>query len=203
MPAGTPADKVLLATQGFCREQLALKHRYVMALHTDEPHPHVHVIIKAVSEQGERLNIRKATLREWREEFGSQLRRVGIPANATPRFVRGETRPWKSDGIYRAARRGVSTHMRERVEAAAAALRQPNRTRELAKLRLQQTRQQVQNGWLATSEALKSQGQAALAEQARRFADDLPPVRTEQEWLMAGLTEQMRRRPRNQPELAR
>jgi len=54
MPAGTPADKVLLATQGFCREQLALKHRYALALHTDEPHPHVHVIIKAISEQGER-----------------------------------------------------------------------------------------------------------------------------------------------------
>jgi len=60
MPAGTPADKVLRATQGFCREKFALKHRYVLALHTDEPHPHVHVIIKAISEQGERLNIRKA-----------------------------------------------------------------------------------------------------------------------------------------------
>jgi hypothetical protein len=54
MPAGTPADKVLRATQAFCREQWALKHRYAMALHTDEPHPHVHVIVKAVSEQGER-----------------------------------------------------------------------------------------------------------------------------------------------------
>jgi hypothetical protein len=52
MPAGTPADKVLLATQRFCREQLAFKHRYVMALHTDEPHPHVHVIIKAIGEPG-------------------------------------------------------------------------------------------------------------------------------------------------------
>jgi type IV secretory pathway VirD2 relaxase len=106
MPAGTPADKVLLATQAFCRERLALKHRYVLALHTDEPHPHVHVIIKAISEQDERLNIRKTTLREWREEFASQLRRVGVAANATPRFVRGETRPRKSDGVYRAARRG-------------------------------------------------------------------------------------------------
>jgi hypothetical protein len=30
MPAGTPADKVLLATQRFCREQLALRHRYAI-----------------------------------------------------------------------------------------------------------------------------------------------------------------------------
>jgi hypothetical protein len=52
MPAGTPADKVLVATQGFCREQLALKHCYASALPTDEPHPHVHLVIKAISEQG-------------------------------------------------------------------------------------------------------------------------------------------------------
>lgn len=58
------------------------------------------------------LNIRKATLRDWREAFAGHLRRVGVPANATPRVVRGETRPRKSDAVYRAARRGASTHMR-------------------------------------------------------------------------------------------
>lgn len=197
MPAGTPADKVLLATQGFCREQFALKHRYVLALHTDEPHPHVHVIIKAISEQGERLNIRKATLREWREEFASQLRLVGVPANATPRFIRGETRPRKSDGIFRAARRGASTHIRQRVEAAAAALREANNNGEPAKLRLRETRRELEREWLATSDALRSQGQTALAEQTRHFVDGLPPARTEREWLTAGLIEQARRhRPR-------
>jgi hypothetical protein len=191
MPAGTPADKVLLATQGFCREQLALKHRYALALHTDEPHPHVHVIIKAISEQGERLNIRKATLRQWREEFANQLRRVGVAANATPRFVRGETRPRKSDGIYRAARRGASTHMRDRVDAAAVALRTADRVGEPAKLRLRETRHELERGWLATSEALRSQGQNALAEQTRHFVRSLPPARTEREWLVAGLVGQV------------
>jgi len=191
MPAGTPADKVLVATQGFCREQLALKHRHALALHTDEPHPHVHVIIKAISEQGERLNIRKATLRQWREEFANQLRRVGIAANATPRFVRGETRPRKSDGIYRAARRGASTHMRERLEAAAIALRTADRVGEPAKLRLRETRRELERAWLATSEALRSQGQIALAEQTRHFVRSLPPARTEREWLVAGLVGQV------------
>jgi len=47
MPAGTPPSKVLMAVQNFCREEFALKHRYALALHTDEPHPHVHVVIKA------------------------------------------------------------------------------------------------------------------------------------------------------------
>jgi len=203
MPAGTPADKVLRATQGFCREKFALKHRYVLALHTDEPHPHVHVIIKAISEQGERLNIRKATLREWREEFASQLRLVGVPANATPRFDRGETRPRKSDGIFRAARRGASTHIRERVDAAAAELRGANRAVEPAKLQLQQTRREVERGWHVISEALKSQGQTALAEQTRRFSVGLPPVRTEREWLIAGLVEQVKGNRAREREMTR
>ena len=40
MPAGTNSERVLSATQKLCREEFALKHRYVMALHTDVPHPH-------------------------------------------------------------------------------------------------------------------------------------------------------------------
>lgn len=88
MPAGTNPERVLLAAQKFCREEFALKHRYVMALHTDEPHPHVHVVLKAVSEQGRRLNIKKATLQEWRAKFAAHLREQGVAANATPRRFR-------------------------------------------------------------------------------------------------------------------
>ena len=74
MPAGTPPDKVLAAVKNFAREEFGLKHRYAMVLHTDEPHPHVHVLVKAMGEEGVRLNIRKATLREWRREFARHLR---------------------------------------------------------------------------------------------------------------------------------
>jgi hypothetical protein len=89
MPAGTNPDKVLNAVQNLCREEFAFKHRYVMALHTDDPHPHVHVILKAVSEQGTRLNIKKAHLKEWRFKFAAHLRELGVAANATPRQFRG------------------------------------------------------------------------------------------------------------------
>ena len=47
MPAGTPPAKVLLAVKHLAREEFALKHRYVLVLHTDEPHPHVHMVVKA------------------------------------------------------------------------------------------------------------------------------------------------------------
>ena len=72
MPPGTPPDKVLGAVRNFAREEFWGQHRYAFVLHTDEPHPHVHLVLKAVSEQGVRLNIKKATLRHWRSEFAQK-----------------------------------------------------------------------------------------------------------------------------------
>ena len=92
MPAGTPPDKVLAAVKNFAREEFGLKHRYAMVLHTDEPHPHVHMVVKAMSEQGVRLNIRKATLREWRTGVRATLARAGRRRQRhRPRRARGES----------------------------------------------------------------------------------------------------------------
>lgn len=192
MPAGTPPDKVLWAVRNFLREEFALKHRYVMALHTDEPHPHVHVVIKAVSEQGQRLHIRKATLREWRSEFARHLRAVGVPANATQRYVRGETTPRKSDGIYRAGLRGHSTHMRERTEAVTQEVLKGALRIEPGKTKLIETRKQVQRGWHSVGDMLASAGESELAGQVRRFVGQMPPPRTDNESLAAELLERGR-----------
>src|SRR5712692_4356999 len=93
MPAGTPPKKLLAATQKFAREKFALQHRYAMVLHTDQGHPHVHLVVKAQSEYGQRLTIRKVTLREWREDFAGILRELGVAANATPAASRWRPRP--------------------------------------------------------------------------------------------------------------
>ena len=105
-------------------------------MHTDEADPHVHLVLKAVSEQGVRLNIKKATLRHWRLEFARNLRQLGVEANATERAVRGETRKAKSDGIYRASLRGESTYARAQAEEIAAHLLQPNTVSSQANARL-------------------------------------------------------------------
>ena len=189
MPPGTPPKGVLAAAQNFAREQFALKHRYVMALHTDEPHPHVHMVVKAVSEQGVRLNIRKATLREWRREFARHLREQGIAANATDRFVRGETRQRKSDAIYRPMRDPTrnSTHMQERMESVAAELLKGGLKAETGKSTLIQTRKNLHRGWQAVSEILARERQPELAADVRRFADQMAPPHSEREWISAQL----------------
>lgn len=187
MPPGTPAKGVLQAARNFAREEFTLKHRYALVLHTDEPHPHVHVVVKAVSEQGERLNIRKATLREWRQEFARHLRDQGIAANATERAVRGESRTHKKDGIYRAAQRGDSTHARARTEAVAAELLEGALRVEPARSKLIRTRNQVERGWRSVSDTLVDQNHPDLAARVRRFIDQMLPPRSEKEQLAASL----------------
>jgi len=192
MPPGTPADKVLAAVRNFAREQFALQHRYAFALHTDEAHPHVHLVLKAVSEQGVRLNIKKATLRHWRSEFARNLRLLGVPANATERAVRGESQKAKKDGIYRASLRGDSTYMRAQADAVAAELIKGSIGLGLEKRSLVQTRREVEQGWSAVSDVLLSEGRKQLATQVRRFVDEMQPALTEKEQMAAKLLEHAR-----------
>jgi hypothetical protein len=137
MPGRTPPEAVLNAARTFARENFALQYRYAMVLHTDQAHPHVHLVAKAEHEfePRKRLHITKAMLRQWREQFAACLREQGVAANATPGVVRGRIRTNKKDPIHHRlkdlrsferlpddvqARRGrpkESTFMRAKVEA--------------------------------------------------------------------------------------
>jgi hypothetical protein len=182
MPPATPPQKVLAAVRKLAREEFYGQHRYAMALHTDEPHPHVHLVLKAVSEQGVRLNIKKATLRHWRSQFARHLRGLGVEANATERAVRGESRSASKDGIYRASMRGNSSFMRRRVEAVAKNLVGGGRT-ETGKTALLQTHVDIVRGWLAVADRLAGSGESALAGDVRRFASAMEQPRTDRERL--------------------
>ena len=203
MPAGTPPEKVQAAVRNFAREEFALKHRYVMALHTDEPHPHVHLVLKARSDQGQRLYVRKATLRQWREGFASHLRALGVAANATPRFVRGGITPQKPDGIYRARARIESTHWQKRVNAVAQELVRGKLQVEPGKAKLIRTRQEVRRRWRAVSDELTRQGHPEIATQVKRYVDQMPKPLTEKEYIATKLLEHARERKTREIEMAR
>jgi hypothetical protein len=174
MPPGTPPKGVRTAVRNFAREEFALKHRYALVLHTDEPHPHVHLVVKAVSEHAVRLNISKATLREWRREFARHLRDQGIAANATERAIRRETRTRKLDGLYRASLRGESTHMRARGEAVVRELAEGGVQVEQGKADMLRTRAEILHAWRVISDILIQQEQTDLGQQVRRFAENMP-----------------------------
>jgi hypothetical protein len=192
MPPGTSPEGVLEAVRNFMREEFALKHRYAFVLHTDEPHPHVHVVVKAMGEHGQRLNIHKA------------LRRQGIDANATSRYLRGKTKLGTSDAIYRAALRGDSTHWHERSERVAAELRSGKLRVEPGKVKIVQARKDVEAAWRAVADILVTQGHSELAIEIWRFVDRMRPPKTEKELMAeAVLNASTDRPPRSREERVR
>jgi hypothetical protein len=174
MPAGTSPQKLLAASREFAREEFALQHRYALVLHTDQDHPHVHLVVSAHKREGGRLNIRKADLRRWGEHFARQLRRQGVEANATPAQVRGRLTDHPRDSTFWAAQRGAlgpeGRHHGRKLEPASLG-------------RIIDTAEHVQGDWLATVRTLQAQGERELAWAVEQFRQGLriPITRSERE----------------------
>lgn len=187
MPAPTPPNKVLAAARTFAREKFGVKHRYAMVLHTHQQHPHVHLVVKAEGEDGRRLHIDKALLREWRQDFARMMRDQGIAANATPRAVRGQSKRADRDAAFRAKRHGSSYTLREQVASVVRELKETGTVRDPAHDKLVETRKAVIAGWKAIAAALDAQGEIVLAGDVCYFAKYLPPVLTDRERIAAEL----------------
>ena len=92
MPPGTSHVGVRDAARAFAAETFGERFDYAFALHTDADHPHVHLAVRMLGRDGERLNPRKADLDQWRQTFARTLRDREIAAEATPRRTRGVVR---------------------------------------------------------------------------------------------------------------
>jgi len=200
MPAPTPPAAVLAAAKAFAREKFGAKHRYAMALHTHQRHPHVHLVVKAEGIDGRRLHIDKAMLREWRQDFARMMREQGIAANATPRSVRGQTKRAAKDVFYRTQRRGHSYALREKLDGIVRELHATTPVTDPARARLLETRRAVVEGWNAVASKLEAQGEIVLGGHVRYFVMHLPPVLTDRERLAEQFIRyaKARRSPRTQ-----
>ena len=108
MPRGIETATLLEASRTFANQALGGQFDYVLALHRDGSHPHVHVAVRSLGRQGEHLDPCKGDLEQWRERFAQALRALGVEAEATPRRARGVTRK---------AERGPLRRLRDRFEA--------------------------------------------------------------------------------------
>jgi hypothetical protein len=206
MPSKTDPDKLFEAVQAFAQEQF-VGRQYIMALHTPEtdpsdnppPHPHVHVVVRAEDEDGQRLHIRKTTLRTWRETFAAELRARGIQANATSRAERGISLKARGSAEYHIKERGdVSTAEVRRFAEAAADLRTgetPPRPWEVA---MAARRRDVLKELARNAATLRNEGDVELAEQVERFARELPPLDSERRRMQRALVEQVNARLRRE-----
>jgi hypothetical protein len=181
MPAGTPPQQVLGAVRDFARQEFAFKYRYAFVLHTDEDHPHVHLVVKATGEDGTRLNIRKDTLREWRSRFAAQLRARGVEANATERAARGKGGKSLKDGIYRAALRRQSTLLTARLRTVVAEKSVGEPSPDPGAWTVAATNRAIREGYFEVSQLLIDQGEVQLGRETWRFAEKLPFARSDRE----------------------
>lgn len=106
MPAQVNAEAVKDAVRALSQQEFQGRHDYVLALHTDTKHPHVHLTLRTVGHDGERLNLRKADLQHLRDTFAEKLRQRGIEAESTRRHARGATRKGEATPVYKIRQRG-------------------------------------------------------------------------------------------------
>lgn len=109
MPAGVDPDSVKKAVRQFAASEFGKNHQYVIALHTDQAHPHCHVTVKCRGFDGKNLNPRKEDLERWRVGFAEKLREQGVDAVASPRRSRGVTKKAES-AVVRHIEAGDKTH---------------------------------------------------------------------------------------------
>lgn len=212
MPAKTEPDKLLDAVQAFARKNFQ-GHQYIMALHThdtdpadDAPeHPHVHLILRAEREDGERLYVRKSDLRTWRENFAELLRERGIEANATSRAERGKSLKAISCAEWHIQRR-YEEDIREGTVAEppmAQAARFLEAAQELQRgqtepkpweIAMAARRRAVLRELSNNVARLHKEGDTDLADQVARFMQDMQPLDSERHQMQRALVEQVEKR---------
>lgn len=89
MPKGTDPIVLRNAVSATARHVFGDRFDYVFALHTDRPHPHIHLTVRAVSHDGQALRINKDDLLYLRRSMALELRLRGVEADATPQIARG------------------------------------------------------------------------------------------------------------------
>jgi hypothetical protein len=105
LPHAPCAQAVLEAARDFAKATLD-GHRYVMVLHDHQASPHVHLVVRAESACGERMQPWARNC-GWREIFAEKLRQRGVDAEATSQSLRGENRNYEELWRLRAKESGV------------------------------------------------------------------------------------------------
>ncbi|MBE9639850.1 relaxase/mobilization nuclease domain-containing protein [Salipiger mangrovisoli] len=106
MPGSVNAEAVKDAVRVLAEQEFQGRHDYVMALHTDTHHPHVHLTLRTVGDDGVKLRFGKPDLQHLRDTFAEKLRQRGIEAESTPRHARGATRRGEATPVYKIRQRG-------------------------------------------------------------------------------------------------
>lgn len=149
-PKGTDPEALKKAVREFAEETLKNRgYRYVFGMHCksdmhpNEPdHPHIHILIKSVSFDKRRLNLRKTDLKQMRERFAVIARQYGIELNATNRAVRAQNFKAKTSERWHQERKAKEAVRSPEEKARAEQAREQIRKRKVAEKHSQQSQAQ-------------------------------------------------------------
>jgi type IV secretory pathway VirD2 relaxase len=199
MPPGTSLVGVRDAARAFAAETFGERFDYAFALHTDADHPHVHIAVRMLGQDGERLNPRKADLEQWRQTFARTLRDRDIPAEATLRRARGIIRkpePMPVRKLRERHERGHGPAPRVLVSAreeAGRIARGEVKTERPWEAAILDRQREIRRAYLAYADRLDASSHEPSRELARRvrsFVDEMPvPITRRNEWVRAASTE--------------
>lgn len=193
MPPGTDPEKVLKASRGFAEAEFKGKRDYVLVQHTDEKHPHVHIIAKMAGYDGRRLNPRKDDLQAWRETFAEELRDLGEDCAATPRRARGVARKAQDQTLVHMRKRGLqprvdAAEIRDAVQHQAAG--GAPRPWDLALQRKQDEIRQIYRRGAEQLKAIPNRDDQELARKLEAFVRAMPPPETRRDLFLKKLAEE-------------
>jgi type IV secretory pathway VirD2 relaxase len=200
MPAGTDAEALKKAARDFVKKEFSVNHEYAFALHTDDKHPHVHLVVKTLGFDQKRLNPRKADIQQWRESFAEKLNDRGIDAVATPRVIRGKVKKSEAQILrhidQQDAKRKprVSTVKESQKKAVIDELNAEKRGTNAAPkawdIEIKKQQKEVRKNWHDLANELDKQGtqeDKILAKRVRLFVENMPDVETKHEQLKRDL----------------
>lgn len=188
MPPGTDPDKVRDAVRDVAETEMG-NNRWVMVLHTDESHPHVHLIIANRDNDGRRFNPGRECLHRLRESFAENLRARGVEADASQRMARGYPHKRESMPVRKIRDRGELSESDKRQLAMLVGV--TGEGREHAAERGQARSKTIENAEMvravyvraiAELGAYGAKGEASQAKALRSWADGMPapePARAE------------------------
>ncbi|EIZ77943.1 hypothetical protein WSK_3505 [Novosphingobium sp. Rr 2-17] len=188
MPPGTDPEKVREAVRDYAETDLS-NRRWVMALHTDEAHPHVHLIIAGRDNDGRRFNPNREFLQHARERFAENLRDRGVEADATIRMARAYPPKQDPTPVLKMRERGAEPEADkgrlEMIGGQSVGAEQRLGERERARTKTIENHMTVREVYARAAAELEARGGASEAEQARAvraFIDTMPaptPARSE------------------------
>jgi type IV secretion system T-DNA border endonuclease VirD2 len=194
MPPGNPPDRVQEAARTWARETFSDRYDWLMARHDDKDHPHVHVTVRSVGNDGKRLRVEPKDLQVWRERFARELRRHGVEAEATPRQARGLVRKSDRIEIHKIEKRGKvpTARLRDADLAAKEAKTVAPRPAYGWETEIRQRQRAIQQAYLDRAELLNTGDDPAdkqLARDIKRFVAEMPIATTRRAALASELRE--------------